>query len=99
MTRHPPENVLRDWAAGRRQDLDSHIESCSTCLTNLDEMTRLDTQMRSALRWITRPEPGLYDRLERSLEQRRKRSEDWGAALDLFSLGWRTIDILVDRDD
>lgn len=99
MKRHPAKRALREWSAGRRQDLDSHIESCSTCMGVLDEMTGLDAQMRTALRHITRPEPGLIERLDHVVLQRRKRAEDLGAALDLFSLGWRTIDTLVDRDD
>ncbi len=97
--RHPSKRTLRRWAAGERPDLTHHVETCDRCLDDLEELTILDPRLRRALRAITDPESGFLARLEARLDARRRKSEAWSAAIELFSLGWRTFDALTERDE
>lgn len=98
MRRHPSRRALRKWAAGERESVTKHIEACPDCLVALDELTEFDPLLRNALHAVTRPEPGFMDRLEDAVTNQQRRADDWVVALDLFTLGWRTLGTIVEDD-
>lgn len=99
MSEHPSRKQLGEWANGRREELTSHIDSCEQCQVSLEDLTALPARARDALASITTPRRGLLERLEQRLEMRRARLEELTTLGDLFGLGWRTLDLMVDEDE
>lgn len=98
MKRHPSRKQLRAWSDGAHDRLSSHIERCDRCVVLLEEMTLLDPGIRQVLVRVTQPRPGFTERIETAVEERRKSAETWSVVGDLFSLGWRTFDALVEEE-
>lgn len=98
MSSHPTKRGLRSWATGEDDRHTAHIAECEQCLGELELMTALDPSMERALYHLTGPPEGLAKRIERGLVERRRRSEDLSTFGDLFTLGLRTLDLMIDDD-
>jgi hypothetical protein len=99
VSRHPHRRALLRWAAGTRDDLTRHVSSCERCLNELDTLTALDQETRDLLARVVTPQAGFADRISLAIEKRDKDAATWSVAADLFSLGWRVLDAMVEEDD
>ena len=98
MMGHPSRDELRGWLHGDDLPAMDHVEDCDQCLTDLEELSRLDEVLVRTFASVARPSPGFLDRVVAAVDRRRREAETWAAVADLFSLGWRTIDTVWDND-
>ena len=98
VTEHPSRDELRDWLRGEELAGMDHVQDCDQCLTDLEELSRLDDILVHTFALVTRPSPGFAERVIAAIQRRERQAETWSVVTDLFSLSWRTIDTVWNED-
>ena len=93
---HPSRDELQRWLRGEELDVMGHVQDCDRCLTDLEELSRLDDVLVHTFARVTGPSPGFAGRVVATIERRKRQGDTWSVVTDLFSLGWRTIDAVWD---
>ena len=97
MTRHPSRQRLQRWLdTGETRRVDTHIADCEHCQAILEELSELDDAVVADLQTAVTPPDDLTDRTNTGVDERLRDEAAGGAFLDLFTIGWDVIRVVLD---
>ena len=80
MARHPNRQELTRWLDGSNAELDEHIDTCTVCASQLDEIDlaedALVADLRPALLTLLQPPDDLHGRVSHRIAQRLQNRQD-----------------------
>jgi len=87
--RHPNRQRLQRWLdTGEPRRVSHHIEGCSHCQEELEELSALDEGLVADLQAATSPPDDLRERTHGGVDLRLRNEAALGSLLDLFMIGW-----------
>lgn len=96
-SRHPSQRRLQRWLqTGDSRLVENHIDLCERCQSVLDALSALDERVVAGLESATSPPLDLGERTTGGVEERLRNEATAGTFLDLFGIGWKTVQAALD---